>query len=285
LAEKDLKTTEEKPMSDAEIIDAFFDEIPEKEPIVVGIGGPAGFGKTHFINTFPNPVIGDTEGRAQIVMKKFKGARHRKVTKDMKTIRQTISVIAKNLCQDSSQRSNWTYALDSASDWQQMAELEYLTEAKKEKVYPLVLWAKVYEKMDQVFDKVRELGLNMIVTQQVKEIYRNEKPTGEFAPAGYKKIPYRVDVHLLLRKGIEVDGELYYPEVVVAEVLKDCWHKPEETKPYLIDVTYDGIFAELKNYKHPSPGDKDAAAKLILKELEKKTGIPIAKAKAENKEA
>lgn len=285
MAEKDIKVPEEKPMNDAEIINDFFDEVPEKEPIVVGIAGPAGHGKTHFINTFPNPVIGDTEGRAHIVMKKFKGGRHRKITKDMQTIRQTISVMSKNMCPDYSQRSNWTYALDSASDWLQMAELEYLKEAKKEKVYPLVLWSKVYEKLDQVFDKVRELGFNMILTQQVKEIYKNEKPTGEFAPAGYKKIPYRVDIHLNLRKGIEVDGELYYPEIVVAEVLKDCWHKPEETKPFLIDVSYDGIFNELKTYKHPSPGNNDIAAKSILKELEKKTGIPVAKAKAESKEA
>lgn len=286
MAEKDIKVNGEKQISDAETIENFFDAIPSKEPIVVGIAGDRGMGKTHFINTFPNPVIGDTEGRAHIVMKKFNTeGRYRKVTKDMPTIRQTISLIAKNLCKDESQRSNWTYALDSASDWQQMAELEYLTEAKKEKVYPLVLWSKVYEKMDQVFDKVRELGLNMIVTQQLKEIYRNEKPTGEFAPAGYKKIPYRVDIWLQFRKGIEVNGELYYPEIVVAEVLKDCWHKSEYTKPYLVDVSYEGIFKELKPYKHPSPGNRDEAAKLVLKELEKITGIPINKAKASNKEA
>jgi hypothetical protein len=277
---------ETAPLSDEQIIDGFFDEVPEKEPVFVAIGGPAGLGKTHFLNTFPTPVIADTEARAQIVMKKFegKGQRYRKVAKDMKTIRETISVMAKNLCTDESKRNQFTFALDSASDWQQMAELEYLTEAKKDKVYPLVLWAKVYEKMDKVFDTLRRLGFNAVFTQQVKEVYRNEKATGEFAPAGYKKIPYRVDVHLNLRKGIEVDGELYYPEVVVAEVLKDCWHKPEDTKPYLIDVTYEGIFKELKPYNHPKPGDKDTAAKEVLKELEKKTGIPIAKAKAENKE-
>lgn len=283
---KDVKPVEEeKPLSNEDIINSFFDEVPEKEPIFVAIGGPGGLGKTHFANTFPTPVIADTEARAQIVMKKFGGGRHRKVAKDMKTIRETISVMAKNLCPDTEKRNQFTFVLDSASDWQQMAELEYLQEAKKDKVYPLVLWAKVYEKMDKVFDNLRRMGFNAVFTQQVKEIYKNEKATGEFAPAGYKKMPYRVDIHLNLRKGIEIDGEVYYPEVVVAEVLKDCWHKPEETKPFLIDVTYEGIFKELKPYKHPKPGDKDAAAKLVLKELEKKTGIPIAKAKAEGKEA
>jgi hypothetical protein len=291
LAEKDLKVknentdVEEKELSPEELIGEFFDEIPEKEPIVVGIAGPQGHGKTHFINTFPNPVIGDTEGRSHIVMKKFKGQRYRKITNDMMTIRQTLSMMNKNLCPEVSQRNKWTYALDSSSDFQGMAEQEYLKEAKKDKVYPLVLWAKVYEKMDTVFDKIREWGYNAVFTQQIKEIYRDEKATGEFMPAGYKKLQYRVDIWLQFRKGVEHNGELYYPEIVVAEVLKDCWHKPEETKPYLVDVSYDGIFKELKGYKHPSPGNKEGAMPEILKELEKKTGIPINKAKAENKEA
>lgn len=275
----------EKQLTDKEIIEGFFDEIPTKEPIVVGIAGPPQHGKTHFLNTFPTPVIGDTEGRAQIVMKKFKTARHRKITKDMATIRQTINVMSKQICPDETKRNQFTYALDSGSDWQQMAELEYLTEAKKDKVYPLVLWAKVYEKMDQVFDRIRQLGFNMVITQTVKEIYKNEKPTGEFAAAGYKKIPYRVDVALLLQKGIEYNGELYYADHVVAVVEKDCWHKIEETKPFLLDVSYDGIFNELKEYKHPKPGHKDEAIKLILEEMAKRTGIPVAKAKSENKEA
>lgn len=284
MAEKEVKK-EEKQLSPQEEINAFFDEVPEKEPIIVGIAGAGGLGKTHFSNTFPNPIIGDTEARAQIVMKKFKGTRHRKITKDMATIRQTISMMKNNLCPNENERNKWTYVLDSGSDLMQFAEIEYLKESKKEKIYPLVLWSKVYEKMDALFDNVRAFGFNMVITQQLKELYKNEKATGEFAPAGYKKIPYRVDIHLQLRKGIEYKGDLYYPEIVVAEVLKDCWHKPEETKPYLIDVAYDGLFNELKPYKHPSPGNNEEAIKLILKELENKTGIPIAKAKAESAEA
>lgn len=259
-------------------VEEFFDEIPERESIVIGIAAPAGYGKTHFINTCPNPVIGDTEGRAHIVMQKFDGVRHRKVTKEMSTIKNTITMMVKKLCPEVNQRNKWTYALDSGSDFQQMAEIEYLVEAKKDKVYPTVLWAKVYERMDAVFDKVRELGFNMVITQQMKELYKNEKPTGEFIPAGYKKIPYRVDVHLQLRKGIEFNGELYYPDIIVAEVLKDCWHKQAETKPYLLDVTYDGIFSELKTYNHP--GTKEDAIKGILKDLEARTLISIEKAKA-----
>lgn len=286
MAEKDINVnnTEEKTKTVAEIISEFFDEVPEKEPIIVGIAGPGGYGKTHFINTFPTPIIADTEGRAQTVMRKFKGQRYRKIVTNMEGVRNTLLMMKTHLCPDESKRSEFTFAMDSASDLLQFSETEYLAEAKKEKVYPLVLWAKVYEKPDFIFNKIRQFGFNAVFTQQLKEVYKNEKPTGEFAPAGYKKIPYRVDIHLQFQKGIEYQGNIYYPEVVVAEVLKDCWHKPEDKKPYLIDVSYDGLFKELKPYKHPKPGDRDAAVLEVLKELEKKTGIPMGQAKVENKE-
>lgn len=284
---EEVKVVEEPKLSSEETIKAFFDEFPgtdEREAIVVGIAGYAGLGKTHFINTFPNPVIADTEARAQIVMNKFDGFRLRKITKNMAQIRQTVQVIAEHVCPDSSKRNQYTFALDSSSDFQQMAESEYLKEAKKEKVYPLVLWSKIFDKMDKIFDVVRELGLNAVFTQQLKEEYEGEKKTGQLIPAGYKKLPYRVDVHLHLRKGIEFEGDLYYPDVIVAEVLKDCWHIPSEAKPYLLDVSYDGLFNELKAYKHPAPGDMNVAIQKVLHELEVKTGIPINKAKTQNKE-
>lgn len=265
--------------TDEEIISDFFDEIPnknEREPIVVAIASKQGMGKTHFSNTFPNPVIGDTEDRAQIVMKKF-GNKYRKSTHDMNTIRQTISMMAQKLAPDKKDRAKWTYVIDSGTDIQQFAETEYLIEAKKDRVYPTVLWAKVYNKIDKVFTNIRKLGFNMVVTQQMKEEYVDGNATGVFLPAGYKKIPYRVDVHIQLQQGIEYKGDLYYPEVVVGKVLKDSWNKPESKKPFLVDVSYDGIFNELKNYKHP--GSEDKAIEQILKELEKKTGTPINKAK------
>jgi hypothetical protein len=259
----------------------FFDAIPEKEAIFVAIGGDAGLGKTHFWNTFPKPVVCDTEDRAQIVMKKFLN-QYRKSTGNIKTIRDTISVMAQQLCPDASQRNNWTFVLDSASDFGQMAESEYLKEAQKEKVYPLVLWAKVYDKMDQIFEVLRKLGFNAVFTQQIKEKYVNEKATGEFEMTGYKKLKYRVDIRLQLRKGIEFNGDLYYADYVVAEVLKDCWHSIEQTKPYLIDVSYDGVFKELKSYVHL--GKRDDAVKAVLSEMAAKTGIPVSEAKqAQNK--
>jgi hypothetical protein len=277
---EEKKVEDQKPIqNNAQVLADFFDEIPEKEPIFVAIGGEAGLGKTHFCNTFPNPVFADTEDRAQIVMKKF-GNKFRKSTKDISDIRNTISIMSQYIVKEQ-EASKFTFVLDSASDFQQMAESEWLKEAKKDKVFPLVLWSKVFDKMDQVFNILRKLGFNAIFTQQMKEIYRNEKATGEFEMAGYKKIPYRVDVRLQLRKGIELDGELYYPDIIVAEVLKDPWNPNEKRKPYLIDVSYDGIFNELKNYKHP--GIREDAIKAILKEMEKKTGIPVTKAKVNNK--
>lgn len=270
--------TEEKVMSSEEIINSFFDSVPDKEPVVVSIIGEGGFGKTHFSNTFPNPVISDTEGRAKIIAKKFeKNKDYIKHTTNMQTIRETISLMYQHLCTDETKRHEWTWIMDSGSDWLQMAETEYLKEAKKEKVYPTILWAQVYNKIDKVFDMIRKLGFNAIITQQVKEEYKGDKPTGNMIPAGYKKFPYRVDVSIHLKKGIEYDGNVYYEDYVIGEVLKSCWQSPEERKPYLLDVSYNGIFTELKPYNYP--GSPEKAIQGVLKEMEKKTGIPVEKAK------
>jgi hypothetical protein len=283
MAEKDnakakdtIPAKEEKPLSDKEVIEGFFDEIPKKTPIFVAIAGPAGWGKTHFANTFPNVVLGDTEDRAQIVMNKFGNKYHKRIN-SMVDIRKTISVMAKNLFKTQTERNNATFVLDSSSDFQQMAENEWLVESKKEKVFPLVLWAKIYERMDEIFNKLREFEFNAVFTQQLKEEYKGEKPTGNLIPSGYKKLPYRVDVHLHLQKGIEYKDNIYYPDIVVAKVLKDAWHRPENTKPFLIDITYQGIYNELEKYQHPGSGEQ--AILNILKELEKKTKIPMDKAK------
>jgi hypothetical protein len=278
---KDAKVEEkpeEKQLSSKEIVESFFDVIPEKEPIVVSIIADGGFGKTHFCNTFPNPVFNDTEGRARILAKKFPNNKdYIKHTPNMQTIRETISLMFQHLCPDESKRHEWTWVMDSGSDWLQMAETEYLKEAKKEKVYPTILWAQVYNKIDKVFDMIRKMGFNAVITQQLKEKYVGDKGTGEFIASGYKKFPYRVDVSLFLKKGIEYDGNIYYEDFVVAEVLKSCWQSPEERKPYLLDYSYNGIYNELKPYVYP--GSPEKAIQAILKEMEEKTGIPIEKAK------
>lgn len=271
---------QEKQEKKAPTPEEFFDAIPTKEPIVVSICALAGYGKTHFANTFPNPVISDTEGRAAIVARKFpKNKLYIKHTKNMADVRNTVMMMATQLCPDPDRRHEWTWVLDSGSDWLQFAESEYLKEAKKDKVYPTVLWAQVYDKIDMVFDKIRELGFNAVITQQLKEEYKGEKPTGNMVPSGYKKFPYRVDVQIQLQKGIEYQGNIYYPDTVVGEVLKDCWHKSGENKPYIIDVSYDGIFKEIKPWVPTKT--RDEAVLMILKELEEKTGIPMDKAKVQ----
>lgn len=283
MAEKEIKKEAKKEeikveKSNEEIISEFFDAIPEKEPIVVSYIAEGGLGKTHASNTFPNPVISDTEGRANIVARKFtKNKNYIKHTTSMPDIRNTISTMALNLCPDESKRHEYTWIMDSGSDWLQMAETEYLKEAKKDKIFPIILWAQVYNKIDKIFDTIRKLGFNAVITQQVKEEYKGDKPTGNLIASGYKKFPYRVDVSIHLRKGIEYDGDLYYEDFIVGEVLKSCWSNPEERKPYLLDYSYTGIFNELKPYKYP--GSKEKAIMGILKELEKKSGIPIEKAK------
>lgn len=219
-----------------------FDGLPdfdEREPIFVSVIADQGMGKTHLLNTFPNPTVCDTEGRAHIVMRKFNNKK-RKVIETFDDIRQTVLYALDH------DKPGSTIGVDSASDLRSLAEIEYLKETGKEKVYPEVCWAQVDIKPKNMLKLLRSEGWNVVLTQRTRDVYKDGEITGESQAEGWKRIQFLCDLTLWLQKGLVYNGKLYGDDIVIARVLDNKWHPKGAGKPYLIDVSYDGIFNELK---------------------------------------
>lgn len=176
-----------------------WDEIPKNPgqlPFVVLAEGLQGVGKTHFSMTFPEPIfILDTENRADVVAAKFAGNKkvYRKKITTFNDLRLTL------VQRIFSEHEGGTIVIDSGSDLQTMAELEYLEEAKMEKIYPTYIWARVWEKIDNMLKTIRDRGFYCVITGRLRDEYTDDgKRTGDYVLEGYKKLPYRVDLHLRL---------------------------------------------------------------------------------------
>jgi hypothetical protein len=173
--------------------DAFRFADPEVPPKLVAlIAGREGCGKTHLACTMSEtgPVyLIDTEYRAQIVARKFKGVRFAPARNFMEMV-----VAVKHVLKH---QEPGTIVLDSGSDLQTFAEIEYLERTEKEKVGMPWNWAEVWRLCNALIDEVKfSQKFNLVITSRVKEEYVNEKATGRIIPRIYSTLPYKADVVL-----------------------------------------------------------------------------------------
>jgi len=177
--------------------DAFKFTEPELLPkLVVLIAGREGTGKTHLACTMTalGPVyLIDTEYRAQIVTRKFKDVKLAVVKNFME-----IAVAVKHILKH---QSPGTIVLDSGSDLQTFAEIEYLERTEKTAVGMPWNWAEVWRLCNAVIDDIKASQLfNLVVTARLKEQFVKEQATGLMVPRIYSTLPYKAD--LVLQFGI-----------------------------------------------------------------------------------
>lgn len=173
--------------------DAFTFRTPDVLPRFVAlIAGKEGSGKTHLACTMSEsePVyLIDTEYRAQIVTRKFKNVRFALVKNFTELVVAVKHIIKHQL--------PGTIILDSGSDLQTFAEIEYLERTEKDKVGMPWNWAEVWRLCNAVIDDVKaSQRFNLVVTARVKEEYVNEKATGRIIPRIYSTLPYKADLVL-----------------------------------------------------------------------------------------
>jgi hypothetical protein len=180
--------------------DAFkFEESPPDGKLVVLVAGKEGSGKTHLACTMaelgPAYLI-DTEYRAQIVTRKFKNVKVAVAKSFMEMV-----VIVKHILKH---QPPGTIIIDSGSDLQTFAEIEYLERSEKEKVGMPWNWAEVWRLCNAIIDDIKfSRKFNLVVTARMKEEYLNDKPTGQMIPRIYSTLPYKADVVLNVTAGKE----------------------------------------------------------------------------------
>ncbi len=173
--------------------DAFRFSEPEELPkLVILLAGREGSGKTHLACTMSElgPVyLVDTEYRAQIVTKKFTGVRFA-LAKSF----QEVAVAVKHILK---YQEPGTIVLDSGSDLQTFAEIEYLERAEKEKVGMPWNWAEVWRLCNAIIDDIKfSQRFHLVITARVKDEYVADKPTGQVVPRIYSTLPYKADIVL-----------------------------------------------------------------------------------------
>lgn len=184
--------------------DAFTFADPElASKLVVLIAGKEGSGKTHLACSMSElgPVyLIDTEYRAQIVTRKFQNVKFATVRSFL-----DMAVAVKHILKH---QAPGTIVIDSGSDLQTFAEIEYLERTEKDRVGMPWNWAEVWRLCNAIIDDVKSSrDFHLVITARVKEEYAGEKPTGRIVPRIYSTLPYKADV--VLQFGKDKEGKLY----------------------------------------------------------------------------
>ena len=194
-------------MKEAEIIEAFkktfkADDIKTlTDNDVIMLSGTEGAGKTHMACTISElmPVyFMDTENRAHKVVRKFEGSKH-PIHLYQKQINSYLSIKAGIEAITATQPAG-AIVIDSGTQYDLWAQDYYLYMSKKDKIYPITLWNEIYRLIDVPIETARKAGFTVIMTTRMKEVYRNDKATGELIPRIYNRAPYISDLMLTVTK-------------------------------------------------------------------------------------
>lgn len=187
-----------------------WDEPSPNIPVMVLLYGPGKVGKTHFacFATQEPVYIADSDKRADIPMLKAvaEGRRiHRKLCSSRKDVKLAVSQALQDaIARQQTEGAAWkpgTFVFDSASDLQDFAEDEYLEESKTDKLYPRVVYKRVYDKIDHLFEPLKNLGFNVLFLGREGEEWKGDSPTGKKRFSGYKRLPFKADI--VLRASID----------------------------------------------------------------------------------
>jgi hypothetical protein len=166
-----------------------------------------------------------------------------------------------------------TIVIDSGGDLRDLASDEWLAETGKERIFPIVQWHEIYSKIDEITDLAKDSGKHFIVTGRLKDEYVQDTSTGRRIRDGYKKYPWTLNMGLRIQYGIRDPKEgILFSDVRFAEVTKNNYHGVDPTtmrtyqKPFLFDVSYEGVLDELLQPWHLDEGGvplKDTNATII----------------------
>jgi len=203
-------------------------------------------GKTHNGQTYPDVATCDTisQGDVWLIAKKFDNKMVMRA-KTFDDIRRFIQYCVTN-------PKIQSVVIDSGADLVEMAETEWLKENRRKSVYVPgeggFQWADVYEKIDELVQKVKIANKYLIITSQMKDEWiktpeqKENVKTGRRIRDGYKKLVWGLSVRVQLVSGITDDeGHIHFPDRIFGKVVKNRFLPKRVQKPYFFDSTYQGL--------------------------------------------
>ena len=166
------------------------------DPASVMLFGAPKVGKTHWaLFNMPSPVyVADTDKRSGHIAVKATAAGkeiYRKACINMGDVR---NVVAAALKAADGVDAPGTFVFDGASDLLDLAQDEYLRETQADKIYPKVVWARVYRKIDKLIEALQRRGFFVVYLCREHAEYVGDQPTGRVTHEGYKRLPFKSDV-------------------------------------------------------------------------------------------
>jgi len=233
------------------------------EPLVIEIYGPEGIGKTYTGLSFPNPVMIDTEGRGRYICALLqKRAPYR--VREWQDLRETASRILSEVPPPA------TVVIDSASDLQDMASLQWARE-NGVSTAQRPNYSAVYRMIDAALDFWTDNGYHLVLLERVKQEYDPvaEGYTGRMVPNRYGRVSSKTHVVLELQWGLVLEGVQVLPDrYPVAVVRKNVWLPMGVTKPYLLRFSYPELIQQLQQPWKGTVHDYLEEAKEVVREME-----------------
>lgn len=216
--------------------------------IIVSVTGDPKTGKSHFSLTFPEPiVVYSLDMGLDRVLPHFKG---KNITVKKYPLPLIDSVRPKAYAlpiwnelyseykKDVENGEYATIVIDTATALAELARHARTEELGQQSLLP-VQYGEVNARLSAVLTAPRISGTNLVVTHHLKDVYVDDKATGEQALDGYKRTEGLVDIVLTTKRVVRGVGSK--KQTVVETTIKDCGFDLELCGMTIDNATYEDI--------------------------------------------
>lgn len=237
------------------------DDDEQQEQLTILVESEPEHGKSDFlIRHMPGPVyFCDTEIKNAPMVRKIR----RELNRDDIYYKKIVTFDDfRQVCLYASEIGGGTVSLDSSADLLSLCVREWLEDSGLKKVYPLTNYQYIHNRIEVLVNRLKESGVVFAMSARRKDEWGKDAEGNDTVIGRqietYKKFPWECSVHLELQFGIRDErNNLCFKNHRVAKVVKNSyWGMDTDrmltfAKPYLFDVSVDGVRKELMEPWHP----------------------------------
>jgi len=182
-------------------------------PVVIMVSGPEGCGKTHFMFTAPEKLtVFDFEGRTEDVKSKFEGKdieieeyilpiqwQAKKKTYGSKEYQDFVDQYQEAL------EDSQSIGVDTGTSLWSIVRAARTEELGAQDLVPYQ-YGEPNARMQAIISLAKKKRRNLILTQHIRDVYVNDKATGEKEPDGFSHLPNLVDFDIRMELKVTKQG-------------------------------------------------------------------------------